>query len=147
MDPQAIIFIAGKIRNGQFPKLPGFAYNEEFGKYLYQGRPLSLAEFNAAAETVLDVSERRFSLSVRLIPGEVAEKAEQSLAERAKAIAAARKAEKKREREAAAALAGEAPPADEPEPEAPEAPEEESPALETPADEPADNETSTPETP
>lgn len=86
----ALIFIAGKIRAGQFPKLPGFSYNEEHQKYLYSGAPVPLDEFNAAAEVALDPTDRRFSISVRIVdvpsPEEVAAKAK-AAAEAAKAEA------------------------------------------------------------
>lgn len=92
----AIIFIAGKIRQGQFPKLPGFAYSEEYGKYLYSGAPVPLDEFNAAAEQILDPADRRFSISVRIVdvltPEDVAriakEEAEAKAAEEASRVAA-----------------------------------------------------------
>lgn len=85
----ALIFIAGKIRQGQFPRVPGFAYSEEYGKYLYGGAPVPLDEFNAAAEVALDPAEKRFSLSVRIVdvltPEEKAAEAARIEAERVEA--------------------------------------------------------------
>jgi hypothetical protein len=63
----AIIFIAGRIRPGSFPRVAGFSYNEEHQKYLYGGKPLTLEEFNQAAEIALDSLDRRYSISVRLV--------------------------------------------------------------------------------
>lgn len=53
-----IIFICNRIRHGQYPRLPDFFYNEELGKYVYQGRELTLDEFNAAALVVFDPNFR-----------------------------------------------------------------------------------------
>ncbi|MEI6676274.1 MAG: hypothetical protein WCO57_13975 [Verrucomicrobiota bacterium] len=53
-----IIFICNRIRHGQYPRLPEFFYNEEVGKYVYQGRELTLEEFNAAALVVFDPNYR-----------------------------------------------------------------------------------------
>jgi hypothetical protein len=52
--PSFIIFIAGRIRHGQFPRLPDFPFSEKHGKYIYQGRELNEEEFNAAAAIVFD---------------------------------------------------------------------------------------------
>lgn len=49
-----IIHIASRIRPGQFPKLPDFQFSQERQMYLYAGRELDVAEFNAAAERVFD---------------------------------------------------------------------------------------------
>lgn len=53
-----IIFIAGRLRQGQFPRLADFPYSEKHGKYIYQGRELNAEEFNAAAEAVFSPNYR-----------------------------------------------------------------------------------------
>lgn len=53
-----IIFICTRIRHGQYPRLPDFQYSEKLGKYIYQGRELTLEEFNAAALVVFDQNYR-----------------------------------------------------------------------------------------
>lgn len=58
-----IIFIAGRIRHGQFPRLPDFPYSEAYGKYIYQGRELDSDEFNTAAAKVFDPHYRNNGFS------------------------------------------------------------------------------------
>lgn len=53
-----IIYVAGRIRNGQRIGLADFSYNETHGKNLYLGRELTLEEFNAAAVKVFDPNYR-----------------------------------------------------------------------------------------
>lgn len=53
-----IIFICTRIRHGQYPRLPDFQYSEKLGKYIYQGRELTLEEFNAASLVVFDQNYR-----------------------------------------------------------------------------------------
>ena len=55
---QFIIYVAGRIRNGQRVGLSDFPYSEAHGKYIYQGRELTLEEFNAAAEIVFQTGYR-----------------------------------------------------------------------------------------
>lgn len=95
----AIIFIAGRIRPGSFPRVPGFAYNEDYEQYLHGGAPIPIEEFNKVATTVLDPAEKRFSFSVRLLDeAEVKAKAD-AAAKRAKTIVNARTATAKAEPE------------------------------------------------
>lgn len=53
-----IIYVAGRIRNGQRVGLSDFPYSEAHGKYIYQGRELTLEDFNAAAEAVFQPNYR-----------------------------------------------------------------------------------------
>lgn len=53
-----ILFIASRIRPGQFPKLPEFRFSNEHMKYLYAGQPLDMDEFNEACEKVFDEKYR-----------------------------------------------------------------------------------------
>jgi len=53
-----IIFICTRLSNGQYPRLPDFPYNSELGKYVYQGRELTLDEFNDAARVVFEQNYR-----------------------------------------------------------------------------------------
>lgn len=58
-----IISISNRIRHGQYPRLPDFQYSQDHGKYLYQGRELTLEEFNAAAAIVFAPTYRNNSYS------------------------------------------------------------------------------------
>lgn len=53
-----IIFVAGRIRQGQFPRLPDFPYSAAHGQYIYQGRELDEDEFNVAAAKVFSPNYR-----------------------------------------------------------------------------------------
>ena len=47
-----IIFISTRLRQGHYPKLPGFSYSEKYGKWIFGGREFSPEEFNDAAAEV-----------------------------------------------------------------------------------------------
>jgi len=47
-----LIYICDRIRHGQYPRLPGFSHSEKHGKFVWQGRELTLEEFNAASAVV-----------------------------------------------------------------------------------------------
>ncbi len=53
-----LIFIAGRIRNGHFPRVPNFQYNEAHGKFCYLGRELTSDEFNAAVPDIFNPNFR-----------------------------------------------------------------------------------------
>jgi len=68
-----IIFIAGRIRHGQFPRLPDFPYSEKHGRYIYQGRELDADEFNTASAIVFDPHYRNNGFSFQpLVVSDVA---------------------------------------------------------------------------
>lgn len=47
-----IIFIATRLSQFQFPRIAGFSFSKKFDKYVYEGRALTVEEFNEAAKTV-----------------------------------------------------------------------------------------------
>lgn len=47
-----ILFIATRLRSGQFPRLPDFQHSHIFNAYIYGGKPLDAQEFNSACEQV-----------------------------------------------------------------------------------------------
>jgi hypothetical protein len=99
--PSFIIFIAGRIRHGQFPRLPDFPYSEKHGKYIYQGRELNADEFNAAAAIVFDPHYRANGFSFQpLVVSDVAAAEEPVLDEPAPAAAAEPPAEEEAEQPA-----------------------------------------------
>ena len=53
-----IIYIATRLRQGQYPRLPDFPYSEKHGKYIYQGKELDSDEFNTACEKVFEQNYR-----------------------------------------------------------------------------------------
>ena len=53
-----IIFICTRLSNGQYPRLPDFFYDATLAKYIYQGRELTLDEFNSASKVVFDQNYR-----------------------------------------------------------------------------------------
>lgn len=53
-----IIFIASRLRHGEYPKLRDFPFNQQHQRYIYQGRELTADEFNAAAKVVFDAGYR-----------------------------------------------------------------------------------------
>jgi len=60
-----IIFIASRLRQGQYPRLPDFPYSERHGKYIYQGKELDADEFNTACERVFEQNYRTNGYSFR----------------------------------------------------------------------------------
>jgi hypothetical protein len=76
-----LIFVAGRIRNGQRVGLKDFPYSEKYEKYLYKGRPLTLEEFNEASEIVFNANYRNngFSFCPKAIPIEVQEPAKKEV--------------------------------------------------------------------
>jgi hypothetical protein len=60
-----IIFISDNIRHGNFPRVDGFQYNQDYGLYLHSGRELTAEEFNAAAKTVFDSDFRNQGFTFR----------------------------------------------------------------------------------
>lgn len=47
-----IIFIATRLTQFQFPRISHFSYAKQFDKYVYEGRALTVEEFNEASKTV-----------------------------------------------------------------------------------------------
>ena len=72
-----IIFITTYLQHGEFPRLPGFSFNSDYGKYLYEGRELTADEFNLAAKRVFNPEYRAEGYSFRpeAIPAPVIETA------------------------------------------------------------------------
>ena len=68
-----IIFICSHLQHGEYPRLPDFPYNEALGKYIYQGRELTLEEFNEAALVVFDPKYRTsgYAFAPQIIADEV----------------------------------------------------------------------------
>jgi len=89
-----IIFISDIIRQGNFPRLDGFDYSPEYGKYLYSGRELTVGEFNEAAKIVFSPNFRNqgFSFLVEAVGPEIDAQIAKDQAEAAEALAAASKA-------------------------------------------------------
>ncbi|MFT3992450.1 MAG: hypothetical protein QM680_13680 [Luteolibacter sp.] len=50
---QLVIFLVSSSRYAP-PKIGGFIFNPDYGKYLYKGRTLTVEEFNEAAKELLD---------------------------------------------------------------------------------------------
>lgn len=82
MNPFFIIFISTAIRYGQFPRLDRFKYSKEYDKYIYDGRELTVEEFDVAAKRVFDPSFRHegFSFCPQSVSAEVAAAAQESRA-------------------------------------------------------------------
>lgn len=73
----AIIFIASRISHGHYPKAAtGFKHSAEHGLYIYDGRELSIEEFNRLAPVVMDPKDRIYSISARIFEREVEDAAE-----------------------------------------------------------------------
>jgi len=55
-----------------FPRLKGFSYNDEYQKFLYQGRSLTSDEFNEGVEIFLNkpLNARGYTISVQAIETE-----------------------------------------------------------------------------
>jgi hypothetical protein len=47
-----IIFIATRLSQFQFPRIPNFSFSKKFDKYVYEGRALTVEEFNEASKLV-----------------------------------------------------------------------------------------------
>jgi hypothetical protein len=66
--------IAGPLRQGDFPRIPGFDYNREYDLYLYGSKGLTIDEFNEAAKRVLDVNfhleQRPLAIWAETVPDE-----------------------------------------------------------------------------
>ena len=60
-----IIYICNRLRQGQFPRMSDFPYNEQLGKYIYQGKIMDVHEFNAACETIFDPNYRTSGYNFR----------------------------------------------------------------------------------
>ena len=92
-----IIFISDTIRHGNFPRIDGFSYSMDHDKYLYEGRELTVGEFNDAAKTVFSPEFRNqgFTFLVQAVGPEIEAQIAKDKAEAAEMLAAANKAAKK----------------------------------------------------
>lgn len=68
-----IIPISTTIRTGNYPRVDGFEYSQEYGKYLYLGRELDVLEFNASAKVVFSETfrDQGYKFGVEAIGDEV----------------------------------------------------------------------------
>ena len=60
-----IIFICNRLRQGQFPRLSDFPYNEQLGKYIYGGQVMNQREFNEACVRIFDPNYRTNGFTFR----------------------------------------------------------------------------------